>query len=87
MRGVVVFACLHALKESASVDSPIHWRGPQEQGPAKRVNDYLVKLFERLLKNAESLKTLDDPEMVKKEIEMEINREIWGEPLKAESCL
>jgi hypothetical protein len=62
----------------AVADSPIHWRRPQDQGPAKRVNDCLVKLFERLLKNAESLKILDDPERVKKDIEREINREIWG---------
>lgn len=82
MRDVVVFACLHVLRESASFDSPIHWRSPQGQGPAKRVNDYLVKMFERLLKNAESLKTLDDPEMVKKDIEKEINREIQGEPFQ-----
>lgn len=73
MRDVVVFACHHVLRRSASSDSPIHWRKPQEQGPAKRVNDYLVRIFEKLLKNAESFKTLDDPEMVKKDIEKEIN--------------
>ncbi len=78
MRDVVVFACHHVLRQSAYPDSPIHWQRPQEQGPAKRVNDYLVKLFERLLKNAEPLKTLDDPEMMKKDIEREINRKIWG---------
>jgi len=78
MRDVVVFACLHVLRESAPSDSPIHWRRPQGQGLAKKVNDYLVKMFERLLKNAESLKTLDDPEMVKKDIENEIDREIQG---------
>ena len=79
MRDVVVFACHHVLRRSASSDSPIHWRKPQEQGPAKRVNDYLVRIFERLLKNAESFKTLDDPEMVKKDIEKEINGEIYFE--------
>jgi len=79
MRDVVVFACHHVLRQSASLDSPIHWRKSQGQGPAKRVNDYLVKMFERLLKNAESFKTLDDPEMVRKDIEREINREIQGE--------
>jgi len=79
MRDVVVFACHHVLRQSASLDSPIHWRKPQGQGPAKRVNDYLVKMFERLLKNAESFITLDDPEMVRKDIEREINREIQGE--------
>ncbi len=80
MRDVVVFACHHVLRRSASSDSPIHWRKPQEQGPAKRVNDYLVRIFEKLLKNAESFKTaLDDPDRVKKEIEMEINREIYFE--------
>ena len=78
MRDVVVFACLHVLRESASFDSLIHWRRPQGQGLAKRVNDYLVKMFERLLKNAESLKKLDDPELVKKDIKKEIDREIRG---------
>ncbi|MBI5591595.1 MAG: B12-binding domain-containing radical SAM protein [Deltaproteobacteria bacterium] len=82
IQDVVVFACHHVLRQSGFVDSPIHWRKPQEQGPAKWVNDYLVKMFERLLKNAESLKTLDEPEMVKKDIEMEINREIWESPFK-----
>ena len=80
MRDVVVFACHHVLRQSASSDSPIHWRKPQGQGPAKRVNDCLVRIFERLLKNAESFKTLDDPDRVKKEIEMEINREIYFLP-------
>jgi anaerobic magnesium-protoporphyrin IX monomethyl ester cyclase len=79
MRDVVVFACHHVLRQSASSNSPIHWRRPQAQGPAKRVNDYLVKMFERLLRNAETLKTWDDPEMVKKDIEKEINREIFFE--------
>lgn len=76
MRDVMVFACLHILKESASCDSPIHWQKPQGQGAAKRVNDYLVKLFERLLKDAASVKPSDDPEMVKKNIESEIHREM-----------
>ena len=79
MRDVVVFACHHVLRQSASLDSPIHWRKPQGQGPAKSVNDYLVMMFERLLKNAESFKTLDGLEMVRKDIEREINREIQGE--------
>jgi radical SAM superfamily enzyme YgiQ (UPF0313 family) len=79
MRDVVVFACLHVLRNSASLDSPIHWQKPQGQGPAKRVNDYLVKMFEMLLKNAESLKALDEPDMVKKEIEKGIDREIFFE--------
>jgi hypothetical protein len=73
---VVVFACLHVLRKSASLTSPIHWQRPQGQGPAKRVNDYLVKMFERLLKYAESSKTLDDPETMKKDIEKEIERQI-----------
>jgi anaerobic magnesium-protoporphyrin IX monomethyl ester cyclase len=79
MRNVVVFACHYVLKESASGDSPIHWKKPQEQGPAKRVNDYLVKMFGNLLRNAETLQTLNDPEIMKKGIVMEISREISGE--------
>lgn len=79
MRDVVVFACLHVLRKSASSDSPIHWQNHQGQGSAKRVNDYLVRMFERLLKKAESSKTLDDPEIMKKEIEKEIDREIYFE--------
>jgi len=79
MRDVVVSACHYVLKKSASGDSPIHWEKPQGQGPAKRVNDYLVKMFEKLLRNAETLQTSDDPEMVKKDIEKEINKEIYFE--------
>lgn len=77
MRDVVVFACHHVLRNSASLDSPIHWQRPQGQGPAKKVNDYLVRMFERLLKYAESSKTLDDPETMKKDIEKGIEREIF----------
>ncbi len=73
MRDVVVFACHHVLKNGSSLDSQIYWRKPQDQGTAKKVNDYLVKMFERLLKKAESDKTLDDPEIVKKDIKKNIN--------------
>lgn len=77
MRDVVVFACRHVLRQSAISDSPIHWQNPQGQGPAKRVNDYLIRMFERLLENAASLKALDDPETLKKDIEKEIEKEIF----------
>jgi hypothetical protein len=80
LRDVAVFACHHVLKQSAALDSPIHWQRPQAQGPAKRVNDYLVNMFERLLKTAESFKKLEDPDRVKMEIEMDINREISSLP-------
>lgn len=62
-------------------DSPIHWQKPQGQGPAKRVNDYLVKMFERLLKNAEALEGMADRESVMKDIETEIDRQIFFEQL------
>ena len=62
-------------------DSPIHWQKPQGQGPVKRVNDYLVEMFERLLKNAEALEGMADRESVMKDIETEIDRQIFFEQL------
>ena len=79
MRDVVVSACHYVLRESASVDSPIHWKKPQGQGPAKKVNDYLVKMFEMLLKDADCVESLEDPVAVSKDIVREINRQIYRE--------
>ncbi len=79
IRDVMVSACEHVLKESAAFDSPVHWQEPQSQGPAKRVNDHMVRLFGRFLKLAASADTLDDPEMVKKAVETEINLELGRE--------
>lgn len=65
MRDVMVFVCHQVLMESSSSDSPIYWKKPQAEGPARKVNDYIVKMFARFLKIAQYGKTLDDPETLK----------------------
>jgi anaerobic magnesium-protoporphyrin IX monomethyl ester cyclase len=76
MSELVVHACLYVLEEMSRSESPIYWRKPAD-GPAfKRVNDYLVDLFKRLLDDAQRAVNRPPVDALKNDIERELREEI-----------
>jgi anaerobic magnesium-protoporphyrin IX monomethyl ester cyclase len=68
-------ACLSALREMSVPESPVYWckSGDSRSG---RVNEYLVSLFEQLLKEARKAGPLPPVEVLKRDIERELRERI-----------
>jgi hypothetical protein len=69
-------ACLSVLREMSRLDSPLYWRSCPDNGASRRVNDYLVNLFERLLKQARKTTPLPPVDVLKRDIERELLEKI-----------
>lgn len=73
---LVVHACLSALRDMSRPESPVYWRTSGQSRRFKGVNDYLVILFEQLLKDARKTTPLPPAEVLKPEIERRLQEEI-----------
>lgn len=75
LAGLTTFACHTILRRMAQRDSPIYWR--KSVSPIlQTANDYLVRLFSRLLDQAAGTASLEPSETVRKAIGRDIDRVI-----------
>jgi len=72
---LMVHACLHVLRDMSRPESPLYWRRFADTSALERINDYLVKLFSRLLKDVQQTTYLPPVTSLKNDIE----RELLGE--------
>ena len=73
---LVVHACLYVLKEMSRPDSPVWWGESRNVLELKRVNEYLVDLFTRLLKEVQRTTNLAPVGILKNDIEKELQEGI-----------
>ncbi|MGB6068717.1 MAG: radical SAM protein [Desulfomonilaceae bacterium] len=73
---LVVHACLFVLREMSRPESPLYWRDFGNSSRFGGVNDYLVSLFEQLLKEARKMPPLPPAGALKREIETELQERI-----------
>ncbi len=71
MSEIVIYACHSVLKEMERIESPVYWKNDGNSPVHKKLNDYLVSLFERLLVNAGRI-SLDQPGEMIPEIESDL---------------
>ncbi|MFO7728741.1 MAG: hypothetical protein R6X11_10485 [Desulfonatronovibrio sp.] len=64
---VIVGACRHVLREMSQPDSPVYWR-LGHKGVASKINDYLISLFEDILKQARQNRILPPAARKKSEV-------------------
>ncbi|HMK36251.1 MAG TPA: radical SAM protein, partial [Desulfomonilaceae bacterium] len=76
MSEVTVHACLFALREMSRPESPVYWRESRKNGRFREVNDYLVALFEQLLKHVRAATHLPRVSVLTAEIERELQKKI-----------
>lgn len=83
---LMVHACLYVLRDMSLPESPVYWHkfayGPRFKG----VNDYLVNLFERLLKDVQKSAGLPPVEHLKNDIERELREEIARVETEGNHC-
>lgn len=75
---VVGHACLLVLKQTGLPDSPLFWEKHTDWRGAMPVNDYLVRLFEKLLEQVESSTALPPAENLNQGVAHEILSLIGG---------
>lgn len=76
MSELIVHACLYVLRDMSRSESPIWWRTSGAGPVSKSVNEYLVNLFERLLKTARETTHLPPVDILKSDIEKELREKI-----------
>ncbi len=76
MSELTVHACLYVLRDMSRPGSPLYWRKSGDCQSFKRVNDYLVNLFKRLLEEAQKPSDLPPLKTLKDDIERELRMEI-----------
>lgn len=69
---LVGHACLSALREMSRPESPVYWRKSGDGIRFGGVNDYLVNLFEQLLKEVRKTGFLPPVPILKRDIEREL---------------
>ncbi|MEW6138396.1 MAG: radical SAM protein [Thermodesulfobacteriota bacterium] len=65
-------ACLSVLREMSRIDSPLYWSTCRDSSESAAVNDYLVHLFDRLLKQVRTTSPLPPVDVLKRDIEREL---------------
>lgn len=73
---LVGHACLSALREMSRLESPVYWRTCGDSSRSGSVNDYLVHLFEQLLKEVRKTTPLPPVGVLKRDIERELLEKI-----------
>ncbi|HKI49820.1 MAG TPA: radical SAM protein [Desulfobacteria bacterium] len=76
---VMIPVCHCVLRDMSQPGSPTDWRcGSADNGTDKRVNDFLVDTFERLLAMAGQISPLPQAKSLVKDIETELAGIYWG---------
>ncbi|MDQ7783851.1 MAG: radical SAM protein [Desulfomonilaceae bacterium] len=76
MSELVVHACLYVLQDMSRSESSIYWRKSVAGPVSETVNDYLVKLFQQLLKTARETTRLPRVDDLKADIKNELREMI-----------
>jgi hypothetical protein len=80
MSELVVHACLYVLRDMSRSESPIYWRTLRNSPVSEDVNEYLVNLFQRLLKIARETTLLPPADELKRDIENDLREKIRNQP-------
>jgi hypothetical protein len=71
LKDVIIDVCRYTLKEISKTTSSVYW-GRNNETKKRELNDFVVDLFEEMLKDAKSLKSLPPVPNVTSDLKKEI---------------